>query len=65
MRLVSNSLDGLYFRPHTDTLIALITEMKIEGTNANLKLWIRGDRTYWYRVDQCWVDSSVEALNFT
>jgi len=64
MKIIHN-LEGKYAMPtHHPVTCAnpapwLITEIKIEGSNG--MVWIRNEKSMWFRLDQCCVDTE-EAL---
>lgn len=72
IKLISNNLDGKYAAPLRHPITCLnqapwkITEMKIEQVSGiiNFIIWIRGEESCWFRVDQCFISTLDEVQYF-
>lgn len=63
MKIVSNELVGQYFCPKDFPTSGpwLITEIKIERRYCDeIKLWIRGNNSMWFRASQCLISEKEE-----
>lgn len=64
IKIVENKLEGHYAAPRYHPVTCanpmpwLITEMRIEID----KIWIRGEGSMWFRLDQCNVSDSKDEL---
>jgi hypothetical protein len=71
MDIITNQFEGMYAVPIFHPVTCLnpapwkITQMKLEKDfELGVKVWIRGEESSWFRVDQCFCDTESDCKDY-